>query len=75
MGSALLRDEYPVAPTTVWSPFKLLLKAYDRITAHPSDTRYELKEPARVVADQVFEIVYAGIHRGIAPQPEVPQSG
>src|SRR2546427_8603069 len=57
MGSAL-RDQYPVEPDTVWSPFKLLIKAYERITPHPSDTRYELKEPARVVADQVFELIY-----------------
>ena len=42
MGSAL-RDEYPVDPETVWSPFKLLLKSYERITPHPSDVRYELR--------------------------------
>jgi len=58
MGSAL-RDEYPVSPETVWSPFKLLVKAYDRVTPHPSDTRYEVQEPARVVADQVFDIIYS----------------
>ena len=58
MGSAL-RDQYPLDPETVWSPFKLMIKAYDRITLHPSDTRYELIEPARVGADQVFGIVYA----------------
>ena len=58
MGSAL-RDQYPVEPETVWSPFKFFIKAYERITPHPSDTRYELKEPARVVADQVFELIYA----------------
>jgi pimeloyl-ACP methyl ester carboxylesterase len=58
MGSAL-RDQYPVSPETVWSPFKLFIKAYERITPHPSDLRYELQEPARVTADQVFEIIYA----------------
>jgi len=57
MGSAL-RDQYPVSPETVWSPFKLFIKAYERITPHPSDTRYELQEPARVVADHLFEIIY-----------------
>lgn len=57
MGSAL-RDQYPISPEAVWSPFKLLVKAYDRITPHPSDTRFELNEPARVVADQVFELIY-----------------
>jgi len=58
MGSAL-RDQYPVSPETVWSPFKLLIKAYERVTPHPSDTRYELQEPARVTADQVFELIYS----------------
>ncbi len=58
MGSAL-RDQYPVSPETVWSTFKLMLKSYERITPHPSDLRYELQEPARVVADQLLELVYA----------------
>ncbi|HVV72543.1 MAG TPA: hypothetical protein VHI52_13770 [Verrucomicrobiae bacterium] len=57
MGSAL-RDEYPVSPETVWSPLKLLIKSYDRITLHPSDIRFELEEPARVKADQVFDLIY-----------------
>ncbi len=57
MGS-VLRDQYPVSPETVWSPLKLLVKSYERITPHPSDTRFELEEPARVVADQVFELIY-----------------
>ena len=75
MGSAL-RDEYPVSPETVWSPFKLFIKAYDRITAHPSNVRYELSEPARVVADQVFEIVYAEfieeLRHNLSPQADEP---
>jgi len=75
MGSAL-RDQYPVSPETVWSPFKLFIKSYDRITAHPSDTRYELKEPARVVADQVFEIVYGEfieeLRHNLSPQADEP---
>ena len=58
MGSAL-RDQYPVSPETVWSTFKLAIKAYERITPHPSDTRYELREPARVVPDQLLELVYS----------------
>ena len=58
MGSAL-RDQYPVSPETVWSTFKLAIKAYERITPHPSDTRYELQEPARVTPDQVLELVYS----------------
>ena len=75
MGS-VLRDEYPVQPETVWSPFKLLIKSYDRITAHPSDTRYELNEPARVMADQVFEIVYEEfiqeLRHNLSPQADTP---
>jgi hypothetical protein len=58
MGSTL-RDLYPTDPELVWSPLKLLLNNYDRITLHPNDVRYELQEPARVVADQVFGICYS----------------
>jgi pimeloyl-ACP methyl ester carboxylesterase len=57
MGSAL-RDEYPVEPETVWSPLKLAIKRYDRIIQHPDNTRYEVNEPARVVADQMFAVCY-----------------
>ena len=75
MGSAL-RDEYPVDPETVWSPFKLIVKAFDRITTHPSDPRYELKEPARVVADQVFDLIYGEFIRelryNLSPNSESP---
>ncbi len=75
MGSAL-RDQYPVSPETVWSPFKLFIKSYERITAHPSDTRYELQEPARITADQVFEIVYAEfieeLRHNLSPQADEP---
>ena len=75
MGRAL-RDEYPVDPETVWSPFKLLIKAYDRVTPHPSDVRYELQEPARVGADQVFSIVYSEfieeLRHNLSPQADQP---
>jgi pimeloyl-ACP methyl ester carboxylesterase len=75
MGSAL-RDQYPLSPETVWSPFKLLIKAYDRITPHPSDTRYELREPARVVADQVFELIYSEfieeLRHNLTPRADEP---
>lgn len=57
MGS-VLHDEYPVSPETVWSPFKSVLKDFERITLHPSEPRYELREPARVTAGQLFEILY-----------------
>lgn len=71
-----LRDQYPVDAETVWSPFKLLVKAYERITLHPSDTRYELIEPARVTADKVFEIIYGEVieelRHNLTPQADKP---
>jgi pimeloyl-ACP methyl ester carboxylesterase len=73
MGS-VLRDEYPVDPETVWSPLKLLMKAYDRITLHPSDTRYDLAEPSRVGPDQVFSLVYSELilelRHNLSPQAD-----
>jgi len=75
MGSAL-RDQYPVTPETVWSPFKLLIKDYDRVTLHPSDPRYELNEPARVAADQVFDLIYGEfieeLRHNLSPQADQP---
>ena len=75
MGS-VLRDQYPVDPETVWSPLKLLIKSYKRITQHPSDVRYELIEPARVNADQVFTLVYgeiiAEMRHNLTPQANLP---
>jgi pimeloyl-ACP methyl ester carboxylesterase len=70
------RDEYPVDPETVWSPFKLLLKSYDRITPHPSDTRYELIEPARVRPDHPFALIYGDfieeLRHNLSPQADQP---
>ena len=75
MGSAL-RDEYCVDPETVWSPIRLLVKAYERITLHPSDVRYELVEPARVMPDKVFELIYgeiiAELRHNLSPQADKP---
>ncbi len=51
-----LHDGYAVSPETVWST--LLTKSYDRILLHPDDLRYELQEPARVVATAVFGMPY-----------------
>src|SRR5947207_14985575 len=72
----VLRDQYPVDPETVWSPLKLLIKSYRRITLHPSDVRYELIEPARVNADQVFTLVYgeiiAEMRHNLTPQANQP---
>jgi pimeloyl-ACP methyl ester carboxylesterase len=75
MGSAL-RDEYAVSPESVWSPFKLIVKAYDRITAHPSDLRYELKEPSRIAPEKVFEFIYGELieelRHNLSPQSDQP---
>lgn len=75
MGSAL-RDEYPVEPETVWSLFRLVIKSYERLTPHPTDTRFELHEPARVTADQVFGLVYAELveelRHNLSPQADQP---
>ena len=57
-GSAL-RDEYPVEPETVWSVLRAAVKAYDRITLHPYNPKYEALEPSRVVKDQVFGLFYS----------------
>lgn len=50
-----LRDEYPVSPEPVWT---VLRKDYERIILHPNDLRYEANEPARMRADQIFEVAY-----------------
>jgi hypothetical protein len=75
MGSAL-RDEYTLDPETVWSPFKMMLKRYDRITLHPDDPRYEVMEPARVVADKAFEICYSEfieeLRHNLSPSSDQP---
>jgi len=51
-----LDDFYPIPPEAVWST--VLKKRYDRIALHPDDVRYEAREPARVRAVSIFEIVY-----------------
>jgi pimeloyl-ACP methyl ester carboxylesterase len=51
-----LDDFYPLPPEAVWSA--VLKKKYDRIALHPDNTIYEAKEPARVRAISIFEIVY-----------------
>ena len=51
-----LRDEYPISPEVVWSA--MLKKSYDRVALHPDNVRYERDEPARVVADQAFDLPY-----------------
>ena len=55
-----LRDEYAVDPELVWS---LVRKDYERVTLHPDDTRYELREPARVREDQLLGLPYGELVR------------
>jgi pimeloyl-ACP methyl ester carboxylesterase len=50
-----LRDEYQMPPDVVWS---LLQHEYVRVALHPDNPRYEALEPARVRADNIFDIAY-----------------
>lgn len=56
--ASTLRDEYAVTPDVVWN---ILQKHYDRIMLHPDDLRYEGNEPARIRADQLFELPYGDL--------------
>ena len=51
-----LDDCYLVSPEAVWS--NILHKSHDRIVLHPDNLKYELREPARVTASQIFGIPY-----------------
>jgi len=51
----ILRDEYQLPPDVVWS---LLQHEYVRVALHPDNPRYEALEPARVQADNVFDVAY-----------------
>ncbi|MCL4684457.1 hypothetical protein KJ059_06845 [Myxococcota bacterium] len=68
-----LRDEYQVDPELVWS---LVRKDYERVTLHPDDRRYELREPARVRADQVLGLPYRELIRelrhDLSPREDQP---
>lgn len=68
-----LRDEYPLPPDNVW---KVVSKDFDRITLHPNDLRYELREPARIRPGQIFEIAYAELveelRENLSPRRERP---
>lgn len=50
-----LRDDYPLPPEVIWN---VLRSDYERAALHPDNLRYEAREPARVQADQPFEVVY-----------------
>lgn len=53
--ASYLRDMYPLPPDAAWT---VLTKEYQRLTLHPDNRDYEAVEPARLVADQVYEIAY-----------------
>jgi pimeloyl-ACP methyl ester carboxylesterase len=50
-----LSDQYPIPPEIIWA---VIRKDFARAALHPDDLRYEAKEPARVVPDQLYEIAY-----------------
>ncbi|MEM6571094.1 MAG: alpha/beta hydrolase [Planctomycetota bacterium] len=50
-----LRDDYELDAKRVWTALRT---RYDDVALHPDDTRYERQLPARVIADQVFDIPY-----------------
>ncbi len=51
-----LHDEYPLSREDIWTTF--LNKEFDRLSMHPSDTRYETSEPAMVRPGRLFGLVY-----------------
>ena len=51
-----LHDEYELPPEAVWTT--VLRRRYDRVTLHPEDQRYELREPARVMPRGPFPLIY-----------------
>ena len=51
-----LHDEYELPPEAVWTTLRK--KRYERVTLHPDDQRYELREPARVAPRGPFPLIY-----------------
>jgi len=68
-----LRDEYPVDFDRVWA---VVTKDYARVALHPDDPRYEAKQPARVVGDRLFRLVYGEfveeLRHNLSPKPTLP---
>ena len=56
--ASYLRDEYPLPPEIIWA---VIRKNYERAALHPDNPSYEAREPARVVAGQLYEIAYEEI--------------
>lgn len=51
-----LHDEYELPSEAVWTT--VLKRRYDRVTLHPEDQRYELREPVRVMPRGPFPLIY-----------------
>lgn len=51
-----LYDEYELPPEALWTT--VLKRGYERITLHPENQRYELREPARVAPGGPFPLAY-----------------
>lgn len=68
-----LRDDYSLPPDFAWT---VLTKKYDRIALHPDDLRYECIEPARMQADQLYEIAYRELieelRHNLSPKADQP---
>jgi pimeloyl-ACP methyl ester carboxylesterase len=68
-----LRDEYQLPPDFPWT---VLTKKYERIILHPDDLRYESHEPARVQADQLYEVAYRELveelRHNLSPKADQP---
>ena len=54
--ASVLRDEYDLPPTEVWTTVKY--RRHQRIALHPHDPRYEISEPARITPSHPFPLAY-----------------
>lgn len=68
-----LEDFYPIPPESVWSA--ILKKKYDRIALHPDNSRYEVREPARIRATSIFDIVYEDLVETLKEELEIDGEG
>lgn len=71
--ASYLQDSYTLPPEIVWS---VLTREYERASLHPDNLRYEAREPARLVAGQLFEIAYKELieelRHNLTLRPEQP---
>jgi pimeloyl-ACP methyl ester carboxylesterase len=68
-----LRDEYPLPPEMVWT---VMTNTFERSTLHPDNLKYESAEPARVVADQIYQVAYreliSELRHNLATKEDLP---